>query len=182
MTYEVGKFYKVPCVKTIRGHRWDRLFAGEWIPVIGPEHRDGEIIGFPYTHFHIDWRFASTRLFNRCSERSIFHPTDPRYVYNRVLHRWPIQGKQETREDPFFISEPVQRRRRCQREFPAYPHKEVKWLPRLQEACGHMKMTGMVCPHRGMPLEGCPRDGDVVQCPGHGLRWNVKTGELVAAN
>ena len=25
------------------------------------------------------------------------------------------------------------------------------------------------------------RDGDVVTCPGHGLRWNVKTGELVTA-
>lgn len=178
--YAVGKSYEVPCVKAIRGHRWDRLFGGEWVPVIGPEHRDGEIIGFPYLHYHIDWRFASKRLFKRASQRySFVAPMDDRNVYNRVLHRWPIQNKQETMEDPFHSGGIVLRRRKCQREFPDYPRDLATWLPALEKSCAGLTMQNMTCPHRGMPLASCPREGDVVTCPGHGLRWNVKTGELV---
>jgi hypothetical protein len=41
------------------------------------------------------------------------------------------------------------------------------------------KSSCMRCPHRKMLLNGVPNDGETVVCPGHGLRWNLKTGGLV---
>ena len=37
-----------------------------------------------------------------------------------------------------------------------------------------------VCPHRGGPLSEGPLSGDVVTCPLHGSRFNVKTGAVTA--
>jgi hypothetical protein len=108
-------------------------------------------------------------------------PSDPSNVYNRVLHRWPIHEKKETMTDPFHNGEVVLRRRKCHREFPEYPRVLAGWMNALEKSCADLTMRNMTCPHRGMPLESCPRDGDVVTCPGHGLRWNVKTGEMVTA-
>jgi nitrite reductase/ring-hydroxylating ferredoxin subunit len=36
-----------------------------------------------------------------------------------------------------------------------------------------------VCNHMGGPLEKGKLDGEVVTCPWHGSRWDVKTGKLV---
>ncbi len=36
-----------------------------------------------------------------------------------------------------------------------------------------------VCNHVGGPLEKGKLDGEVVTCPWHGSRWDVKTGKLV---
>jgi nitrite reductase/ring-hydroxylating ferredoxin subunit len=36
------------------------------------------------------------------------------------------------------------------------------------------------CPHAGGPLSEGPLDGDVVTCPWHGSRFDVKTGALLA--
>jgi nitrite reductase/ring-hydroxylating ferredoxin subunit len=36
------------------------------------------------------------------------------------------------------------------------------------------------CPHAGGPLAEGPLDGDVVTCPWHGSRFNVKTGAVLA--
>jgi nitrite reductase/ring-hydroxylating ferredoxin subunit len=35
------------------------------------------------------------------------------------------------------------------------------------------------CPHQGGPLARGQLDGEVVTCPWHGWRWNVKTGRAV---
>jgi hypothetical protein len=81
--------------------------------------------------------------------------------------------------DPFTTGEVVLRLRKCRREFPEYPRELASWLPALEKSCSGLTMQNMTCPHRGTPLESCSPDGDVVTCPAHGLRWNVKTGELV---
>lgn len=181
VVFEVGKRYSVPCLKTVKNHAWDRLWRGEWIPVIGPEHQDAEIIGFPWKHWHIDWRFVSKRVFERTLSQKLSREAGN--VFNFVLQRFAVQQendgtKYETGE-PFHLGEVVMRRAMCRRAMPGYPYHRATWLPALAKACSGMKMKNMVCPHRGMPLKGCDTTGDVVTCPAHGLRWNVKTGDLV---
>ena len=78
---------------------------------------------------------------------------------------------------------PLLRRRLCHRRMPA-----DAWAP---APAWHSVLTRVyrdrvidlerpVCPHRGIPLDGlpCTRRG-VVTCPGHGLRWNLRTGKIV---
>lgn len=156
--FEVGKFYRVPCVLT-DAHTW--LRSG-WQTVIGPMHSDDGAVNFPHSHWHIDLRFIS------------------------IPSRWNVQflaGTPIMKNDlcgrPVVIAGPELRLRKCKREMPIYPFPRAKWLAKLNEECAHLRMKNMVCPHRGLPLSGCPMDGDVVTCPGHGLRWNIKTGELV---
>lgn len=176
--YEVGKFYRVPCIKA-SGNKFQSIFRSQWVPIMGPEHADAEIIGFPYRHWHVDWRFASARMFLAAKKERPGRSEDSE-AFNYVLQRFAAFNKKEDERNKFVeTGEVVVKRMQCKRQFPAYPHSRATWLPKLAEVCAHMKMKNMVCPHRGLPLEGCPRDGDVVQCPGHGLRWNVKTGELV---
>lgn len=170
LVYEVGKFYRVPCVKTRLGHVWDSVFCGEWVPVIGPRHTDEGAVNFPYEHWHVDWRFASSTVLRRARLN---------HLYSRVLICFPVHDRTEDRSHPFFEGEVVERRRKCKREFPAYPHSKAQWLPRLQREFADVKMEGMVCPHRGLPLHGCTTEDGVVQCPGHGLRWSIETGALV---
>ena len=71
--------------------------------------------------------------------------------------------------------------RRFEAHYPAYPSKEMSWLPDLEAAhAGRRLKPGLVCPHRGASLEGIqPVDG-VVTCPLDGLKWCVETGALVA--
>lgn len=160
-SYEVGKYYRVPCVLTHK-HSW--LGSG-WQPIIGPMHEDSGVVNFPYDHWHIDLRFVDGRRYK--GRIQILSP-----------YTWPIL-KNDRYGGEVVKQGPEMKRLRCKRVFPPYPHDQAKWLPALQEEFCAVKMKNMVCPHRGLPLEGCPRDGDVVQCPGHGLRWNVITGELV---
>jgi nitrite reductase/ring-hydroxylating ferredoxin subunit len=35
------------------------------------------------------------------------------------------------------------------------------------------------CPHRGGPLSKGPVDGEVVTCPWHGSKFNVKSGDVL---
>jgi hypothetical protein len=168
--YQVGKFYMVPCVKTTKTCSYG---GGEFMPVIGPEHTDVEFINFPHSHWHVDWRFVTARALRR----SVGHR--PEYqVYGIVLHRWAYGLPQY---GSLIEGDVVMRRRKCIRSLPQYPFGKAPWMPKLETAFADTRLKGMVCPHKGIPLKGCPMDGDVVTCPGHGLRWNIKTGELVAS-
>lgn len=44
--FQVGKFYRVPTVKTTDIHR-----PTGYVPIIGPLHSDAEIIKFPHEHW-----------------------------------------------------------------------------------------------------------------------------------
>jgi hypothetical protein len=165
--YEVGKFYRVPCVETDR-HTW---LGNGWLPVLGPLHEDRGAVNFPWAHWHVDWRFVDQRKYREVLQMR----TDPRSVFGVVIQR-------KDTDERFIVSgEPTMRRMKCKREFAAYPASQAQWLPALEREFAGCKMKNMVCPHRGLPLRGCPQDGDVVTCPGHGLRWNIKTGELVTS-
>lgn len=157
--FEIGRFYVVP---TVRGriHTMDH----DW-PVLGPKHEDTEIIHFSHHHYHIDWRFVSQSDFERLCQRRAGH-------YGTVLH--------EGGTNPDGLPPAEMRRRKCLRTFESvgsYPR--APWLLELEAKYAKSRITNLICPHRGISLEGCARDGDVVTCPGHGLRWNVKTFELM---
>lgn len=157
--YEIGRFYRVPCVLT-NGHAW--LGSG-WQPVIGPMHEDRGAVNFPHQHWHIDLRFLPKKN-----------------VHIGLHHLFGIPIMKEDRYGRAVVTAgPELRLKKYQRPMPSYPVEKAQWLGKLKAECAHMKLQNMICPHRGMPLAGCEQDGDEVQCPGHGLRWNVKTGELV---
>lgn len=157
MSDELGKFSIVPCV---RAKYYNRI--ADW-PVIGPMHDDKEHLNFPYLHYHIDWRFVPAPLFKPLG----FNFSSPLMTSDRLN----VGG----------LPKPVMRRRKMQRLLQDFhvPHTSQGWRA-LEQAYSTCRLKpGLVCPHRGVPLDGGHREGDVVTCPAHGLRWNVKTGELV---
>ena len=168
--YVIGKFYMVPCIKPLHPPRNMR----GWIPIIGPLHEDREFLKFPEEHYHIDWRFVSASQW-KSTEYS--RAIQPGYEYAIVtsarLKRLGHPVEDNITEPPRMM------RRRCNRAFGAYPNILARWMQELIDAHKECRLKpGLICPHKGVPLHGIP--GDIVTCPGHGLRWNVKTGELVS--
>lgn len=169
VTYEVGKFYNVPCVLGEWGNRSKRA----WWPVMGSQHEDKDIIGFPHQHYHIDWRFVArpqTDWFQAAVSALADNPLA--YNYNLPLMTWHL--------NEHGLPAPVLRRRKCQR-----PHalpwdlRRITWMPKLEAAYKGCKLAkGHICPHRGFDLSHEPVVNGVVTCPLHGLRWNIETGEL----
>ncbi len=171
--YEIGRYYMIPCVKT---NRLQRVGRGEWVPVIGPLHEDADIVGFPYPHWHVDWRFASKKQVQRIGR-------GPLGFDERRLFAQPIQYHLSDGKTLLIESgpDPILRRIKCKREMPAYPFAAAReaWLSKLEHAYAHCRLKQKICPHRNLPLEGVEQHGDTVTCPGHGLRWHITTGKLV---
>lgn len=161
-TPQVGKFYLVPCI----WHCLTEFTRAFWLPVVGPWHEDAEFVGFPYWHFHYDWRFMQSFL--------IIDPERPIYNQARVA------------TDKLDINPPKTqlRRRKMMRPMPEFPAIErsgdpVRWIKPLETEFASHVLKCRPCPHRGMSLDGLPIDaqGRVV-CNGHGLRWNLNTGRI----
>lgn len=159
----IGKLYKVPCIQ-VDGFGG---MSGGFIPIIAGEHEDGEIIKYPYQHFHVDWRFVPERVFDYYS----FSGT-PR-VFAHVILREDLHGR------PVAIGQPVVKVRKCKRALPPYPHTQAPWTNALAAKFACAKLINGTCPHRGVKVSEMMRDGDILTCPGHGLRWNAITGEAV---
>lgn len=161
----VGKFYRVSAVRV---HEWHGL-CNSWVLVVGPKHEDREIIGFQWEHFHVDWRFAPKRVFDylvsiRDEESGV--------------HGWTVLDP-DTHGNRVILEGPTLRRMKCKRDVPPYPSQRATWLPKLRERFACAKLTNGHCPHRGIPVSAMRREGDVLVCPGHGLRWSATTGELI---
>ncbi len=161
---EIGKFYLVPTVYGPLGFRLD------YWPVLGPMHDDIEVIGFPLSHYHYDFRF-----FNSDQWACLLRYTRYGSPNGAVMYHNP--DNPETKPGPIIF-----RRRKCQREYPDFPfvRAEGGWLPKLREKYKAAIMKDFTCPHKGASLRGLPIDGAAgcVTCPLHGLRWNIETGEL----
>ena len=170
--YEIGQYYKIPCVKTTPRQRIGR---GEWMPVIGPLHEDAEIIDFPYPHWHVDWRFASQKQRDRIAYGPFGY--DERRLYALLIQHHTCDGQDLLVESAI----PTPRRMKCKRRMPPYPMEVARltFLRKLEAAYAHCTLKNKICPHRGFPLAGVEQHGNVVTCPGHGLRWHLKTGTLV---
>ncbi len=165
----IGRIYLVMCVKvSIESDKY-RYGHGGWVPIIGPMHDDLEYIGIRQRHYHIDWRFAN------------FDDDDCPVEQARKFGRFI--------SDMQVMSVPELRRRKCQRdpgEFPThlpdYSDKRiaVHFIRTLETAYRDVKLKPgcMICPHRGISLAGVTEKDGVRVCPGHGLAWRMKTGEL----
>lgn len=170
MTYEVGKFYKVPCV---RGAWGSETYIRDW-PVMGSLHEDGEIIKFPHQHYHIDWRFVQARIIGVDDGLDVL-----RRGRTFLEHQYAIPLITWARLNPDGLPPPVMRRRKCQRAHHLpFERPAITWMPKLEAAHATCKLTGLVCPHRGYDLSHEPvADDGTITCPMHGLRWNAFTGE-----
>jgi hypothetical protein len=80
---EIGKFYLVPTVYGPLGFRMD------YWPVLGPMHDDKEVIGFPLSHYHYDFRF-----FNSDQWAYVLRYTSGGVPHGAVMCHNPITRKQ----------------------------------------------------------------------------------------
>lgn len=166
----IGTYYAVPCMFVEPGRCRLASFipSSGWLPVLGPQHEDAEHLNFPHQHYHIDWRFVPERNFARSSSR---WSSRSAMVLTSTSERLKLHGS------------PVLKRRKCLREMPTFPESPgPRWaaLERAQfERCSKLK-PGNICPHRGIDLTPFAMADGTAICPGHGLRWNLKTGDLMA--
>lgn len=164
----IDQFYRVPAVRV---NNWCG-FSG-WLPVIGPKHSDAEVVKFPWPHWHIDWRFAPAKAWAYASAVRI-----PGYVYGR-----PIQCP-NNRNEIVVLEGPADRLMKCKRPLPPYIEAgkiswKEDWVTELRKMFCGTKITNGLCPHRGIPASAMIREGDVLTCPGHGLRFSATTGEAL---
>lgn len=154
----VGQRYWVPCV--LNPDHDGRYF---WVPIIGPLHEDKLIIGFEKEHFHYDLRFWSDRLISK------------------VFGSWGLQDPARSLVSVLtgFDKGPKVCRRKCFREMPEFP--VCGFSMALEKAYCEQRVNpaNPICPHRGLPLVAPANEDGVVVCSGHGLSWNIKTGEMV---
>lgn len=170
MFVEKGKHYIVRCVQFNKNGR------KTWVPTLGDRHSDPEL-GNPRAHYHIDYRFMSERFIAFMYDKGF----DPKNI--KVIG--DVDG----------VLPLMDRRLKCYRsEFLSIRHSVFK------EDCGSigtveykdfeasMAKAHVVqkdgcnfCPHKGVPLDGAAPTTfgkTIVECPGHGLTWNLRTGKL----
>lgn len=184
----IGKYYDVLCARAI----WlDSQSKPRWWPVTGPQHEDGEIIGFPHQHYHVDYRFL------RADERRLTigraaHPVfvvpiamvSPDVPERPTPTEWGISL--ETLPQEHYPVESYLRvmRRRQNADALEHPGEELaRWMDDLKAAYADAELLGPperpVCPHRLAPLDNLPVDDEsCVTCPLHGLRWNLETRRM----
>jgi Rieske [2Fe-2S] domain len=164
VTFEIGKFYWVPCV--LVESRWRAFWMPDdgCVPVIGRRHSDAEHLQFNYEHYHVDWRFVAQSQYEwACGARKFPHG---RVVTSSV--------------EQMMLSQTVQKRRLCRRHMPDFPSQHLRHYKTLEAAYKTCTLkAGHVCPHRGISLSQFARPDSTAVCPGHGLRWNLRTGALV---
>jgi len=175
--FVIGQFYMVPCMYAQPSARSRWMDASGWVPVLGPKHEDAEHLDFEFQHYHIDWRFVGHPAFRIASRGKHWSPL--RHVMTNSggdLWHHKLEGA------------PVLRRIKCKREMPEFPHNaslgskaNIHWA-RMERAqaftCNKLK-PGNICPHRGIDLTPFIKADGTVICPGHGLKWNTVTGEMM---
>jgi hypothetical protein len=172
----------VPCVKLLADKRVAysgyHPAAGRdgWIPVIGPEHEDRELLEFKATHFHMDVRFLSDRALANVYSPLRSHSPEQQAM-TLPVSTWS-DGVGAVRPLKF---ERAMKRKRCKREMPDFPPvgHDRRWCA-MERAYVDCKLKpGNICPHRGIDLTPFVKPDGTVICPGHGLRWDTHTGDLL---
>lgn len=173
----VGKRYSVPVIV----RQWDGPKRLTVVPVIGTLHEDAEHINFPDRHWHPDRRFICEAWFKSVGRegnhwKAIFVP----YPVNPWTGKAPskplvVDGGRKVlvckRLVGSFVEPPGALLAPC----PPF------WLKTMETAYKDVRLRNMICPHRGISCVGVKpeADGGIV-CPGHGLKWNPETGELIS--
>ena len=168
---EVGHLYLVPCMYVDPEVRTSWMPVDGWVPIFGPRHSDAEELQFPVEHYHVDWRFVPEAAFKWACRPYVPTPL------GQVLSKTDRSG---------LNGVPVPKRRKCRRPMPIFPRvtlgeSGMRWK-RLEQAmtksCSRLK-PGNICPHRGIDLTPYAAADGTAVCPGHGLRWNLTTGQLI---
>lgn len=177
---EIGRYYMVPTITRRKGCL-DVGVHPKIVPIIGPLHEDAALVGFKDRHWHPDRRFVTASFFEiygRNNHWGMVYTPCPSHK-----NPWgkPVVPEQEW---PLWI-ESGHKRMKCKRltdRFGLDSRYEIPpWLVKMEREYKEATLRGMICPHRGISCVGVKpeADGSVV-CPGHGLAWNPKTGELVS--
>ncbi|MEG5059149.1 hypothetical protein QUB60_06570 [Microcoleus sp. A2-C5] len=162
----IGERALVQCVKSWCPPSFESRFPGGiipfWIPIL-PErpHSDAEILKFEPLHYHFDFRFWHDRLIN------LF------FTDGETGEDW--QARVQLACEVIEIKQVV---RLCYRNIPILSA-DYNFLPRLEEAYSNCSLLpGNICPHKGYKLLPNTKHPNLGTCPGHGLAFNFKTGQL----
>lgn len=170
---EVGRFYDVPAIRSVPSATFGGSFwRGSMVPIIGTLHEDAEHINFPEEHWHVDWRFVggySWHIIQKDVERHIAYYHHIGAGDDAILKRPIVKCS--------TVGEIERVRMKCRRDTPKWSN-ELPWTRALEDAYAGSSARCGVCPHRGMPLAGAPIENGARVCPGHGLAFDVTTGEL----
>lgn len=160
MKPSIGRNYRVLCALR-KIHHSKNSVEVKMYPLIGHPHRDPEL-GGEFLHYHIDWRFLSEAVFTS------LYLDEYGYAPRRVPYVFDMKP-----EDKY-----VMRNLRCQREMPQFgPIWEERWMTFEKNFRCKKLVNGYICPHRGTDLRPFANEEGIAVCPGHGLMWNLKTGE-----
>jgi len=175
----IGQFYMVPCVR--------QEDTGKPMPVLGRAHSDPEL-RFAAHHYHYDLRFFTDEDIYELvgtvesPPNSRFSLTDAAMIRVLTVAIHPPNVEAEVKYRRLLC-----RRLLCRRPMPAFPVLDRAGSPSpvattLEPLYAQRRVDPAwpVCPHKRFPLSGLPQDADsCAVCPLHGLRWNLKTGEMV---
>jgi len=154
--------------------------VGEW-PVLGPKHTDADFFSFEPEHYHVDYRFVTSRQARFMRSMCPIGYRDWVTKDNGIV---TVSGAPlSDRGTPIPKGRPVLARRRCR--IASYRSVlgvvAIERHERFQAAYGspaepiRLSDGRLLCPHRKVDLPSFEADGGgIVVCPLHGL--HVKCG------
>lgn len=185
---EIGNFYKVPCVKNLKG---------EYVPINSYLHEDKKIIGVDFKHWHIDWRFVSVSFWKSEVEWYMNNTTKNRSFREGGIPMVLAKPNGEINFDyndntTTFSTQIFYKKRKYKRDYGVrnffQENKSLpsSWMIKMSELfCGSkLKKDGnkLICPHKGVVIDkNCKDKNGNYICPGHMLRFNPDTLECVRA-
>jgi hypothetical protein len=177
-TVRVGGVYLVNCAMFEAKHvhpGFERFSGIEiLIPLLGDLHEDPEIEPELGAHWHIDWRFIPSPMYEAFSNAAVHAEVTSRGFrpYNANLHLAIVVKASGA------SAEPSRKALVCWRAHAIYNRKAL-FLPLLERMYKSKRVCNNVCPHKGISLVGAPEDANGARtCPGHGLTWG-RNGCLV---
>ena len=195
----IGRYYRVPCFYTGLSASAKR----EWLPCIGDLHLDKRFFDFSLYHVHVDERFLSARhdlmrvIKTRGGEDSYLLVNAQ--VYSMFYDPKSESGSWALGKVPYQIFDTTsaaekaafreairpafgERTLMCRRTAKARPNSTGRFgsIKRLRDHyAGRPIVNGRYCPHQHADLSGCtPIDG-IIECPLHGLRFDVTTARAL---
>jgi hypothetical protein len=145
------------------------------VPFLGGLHHDPEIEAESEPHWHIDWRFLASPMYEEFSKASIRDVLKSRggiVPYSQNLHLAIVINQGD------FVGKLWRKALICRRPHALY-NKDAPFLPWLERAHRKKRVCENRCPHRQISLAGAPESASGVRvCPGHGLSWD-REGKLV---
>lgn len=176
----IGQIYSVPHYKTdldniVTNSGYLGIYNPNkfyYVPIYLPVHEDGELLNFPYWHYHFDLRFFNKKMLGFWFYT--IYKLNGIIDLNRINQKFSDEFKliiTKTNKPEFnnIYWKPIV----CQRN----TQKPQTNIFTLMEHFKNYKLSCLKCPHKGINLADIEPDGNgYVVCPAHGLKWNIKSG------